>query len=141
MQWSAGVNGGFSNAQPDALYTSPINDPVAGYTQVNVESQRQEPSSLLHTIQRMVHTRKSHSVFALGELIWLVDLPKEALCFWRTNGQEQVLVLHNLSDQPLMVPLPADKGFTDLLNTEASIGGNAVQLAPFGYRWLVYITD
>lgn len=137
MQWSADANGGFSIADSSALYAPVINDPVFGYTKVNVEAQRNDPTSLLHTVQHMVHTRKTHPVFASGELQWWDELPKQALCFWRTNDDEQVLALHNLSDQPLTINLPADKVYKDMLNPDAGVS-LTLELPAYGYRWLAF---
>lgn len=137
MQWSAEMNGGFSSARPESLYAPAISDPTFGYTSVNVESQRTDPGSLLHTIRNMVHARKSHPVLATGTLEWWEDLPNHLLCFWRTNELEHVLALHNLSDQPVVVPITDGQTFIDIMSFGAPIVALDVELPPYGYRWLL----
>lgn len=135
MQWSAEHNGGFSPLPAEKLYAPPINDPTFGYQMVNVEAQRNDPNSLLHTIRQMVHARKNlGGILAKGELVWLDDLPKHLLCFWRKGADGQLLALHNLSDQESTVTLP-DGQYEDVFGKTAVSG--TVTLAPYGYRWLV----
>lgn len=136
MQWTDGENGGFSTASTEAIYSPVINDPVYGYKHVNVASQRADPNSLMHTIRRMIHSRKAQPALAKGELIWLDHLPKQALCFWRVGAGQRFLALHNLSDQPLEVDLPADTVYTDVLSEGTDAGQGKVTLPPYGYRWL-----
>jgi maltose alpha-D-glucosyltransferase/alpha-amylase len=137
MQWSNAENGGFSTARPDALYSPVINDPVFGYTQVNVESQREDAESLLQTIRHMVLTRKNTAVLGLGHLEWLHDLPKETLCFWRKDENGAFLALHNLSARPITFALPEfEPGYEDLLKT-GEIVRETIALPAYGYRWLL----
>jgi maltose alpha-D-glucosyltransferase/alpha-amylase len=43
MQWNAGLNAGFSTANPLQLYSPVIDNPIYGSEQVNVVSQREDP--------------------------------------------------------------------------------------------------
>lgn len=133
MQWSADVHGGFSGASLEKLYAPPITSPEYGYHCVNVESQIANPTSLLNTLQRLIHLRKAHTCFGEGDLIWLEDLPISTLCFWRQDAHGRILALHNLADAPITIPLPAGT-FTDMHTGEAVTG--QVTLASYGYRWL-----
>jgi len=135
MQWDDSENGGFSKAAVEQLYAPPINDPAFGYKSVNVKAQMDDPNSLLHTIQRMVTTRKSLSMLPQGELVWLDELPKEVLCFWRNDNDGQMLALHNLSANPIEITLPEDKHYHDVF-ADKSEEAKAITLSPYGYRWL-----
>lgn len=139
MQWNDSLNGGFSTALPENLYAPPISGPEFGYTQVNVESQRITPNSLLQTIRTMILTRKTLPVLAQAPLIWLDELPLSTMCFWRGEGEDRVLALHNLADEPVTIPLPAETDFRDALNPElvVSRAEGQVELPPYGYRWLL----
>jgi maltose alpha-D-glucosyltransferase/alpha-amylase len=132
MQWDKSANAGFSTAS--SLYAPAISDTVYGYQQVNVAAQRADPNSLLHTIRHMIGTRKQLPMLAQGELVWLDDLPEQALCFWRKSPDQSLLALHNLSGEPLTVDIPA--GLTDVLTPDASAVGSSVTLPACGYRWL-----
>lgn len=135
MQWDDSENGGFSSASLERLYAPPISSPDFGYRTVNVQSQIDDPESLLHTIRHLIQTRKQNQVLSRGELIWLDDLPKEALCFWRDGLEGRVLALHNLSDVPIDIPLPEDKAYHDILSDKA-IEATTLTLSPYGYHWL-----
>ncbi len=135
MQWTSAANGGFSTLDESRLYAPPISDPVYGYHQVNVAAQQADPASLLHTIRHMIRTRKTLPVLSQGELRWLDDLSKQALCFWRIDSQQRVLALHNLSEQPLPILLPSP--MNDALKPDIGVVEHSVTLPPYGYRWLV----
>jgi maltose alpha-D-glucosyltransferase/alpha-amylase len=131
MQWASAPNGGFSTAS--ALYAPAIDDPVFGYARVNVESQQADPSSLLHTVRHLLHTRKGISALGEGDLTWLEELPTTTLCFWRGDANGKILALHNLAGEPITIPLPAGD-FADVLTGESVAG--QVNLPAYGYRWL-----
>ena len=63
MQWTADRNAGFSQATPGKLHLPVIQDPVFGYQRVNVETELENTSSLLHWTRRMIHVRKNHPAF------------------------------------------------------------------------------
>jgi maltose alpha-D-glucosyltransferase/alpha-amylase len=136
MQWSAEPNAGFSTAAGDRLYAPVINDPTYGYQQVNVESQRADPDSLLHTIRHMVQVRKALPMVAKGRLEWLQELPPHLLCFWRRAPQGDLLALHNLADEPAEIALPEGMALADVLDPAHAVVSGVVTLPPYGYRWL-----
>jgi len=136
MQWSGEANGGFSTAAPEALYAPVINDPVYGYTSVNVEAAHADPSSLLHIVKALIAARKAQPVLADGALDWLDDLPKEALCFWRRGDSvPALLALHNLSPEALTVSLPAG-AFAQVFPPAEAVHSAEATLPPYGYLWL-----
>src|SRR5690606_31187313 len=83
MQWSAEPNGGFSDAPPESLYAPVIDDPVYGFRQVNVDVQKADPGSLLHTIRNFIATRKRLPLLASSRLQWMTEVENRGLCFWR----------------------------------------------------------
>jgi maltose alpha-D-glucosyltransferase/alpha-amylase len=140
MQWDDSHNGGFSTAPTEILYAPPINDPVFGYKQVNVNAQRTDESSLLYTIRQMIQRRKALDFIAKAELEWLVDLPNELLCFWRVSNRGSLLALHNLSDEAVTIDLPERaESYEDALWPDEEAISGTITLPPFGYRWLLPI--
>ncbi|MCB9450447.1 MAG: maltose alpha-D-glucosyltransferase [Anaerolineaceae bacterium] len=137
MQWTAGQNAGFSEAAAENLYAPVIDDETYGYQRVNVASQQADETTLLYTVRNMIHAFKAQPVLVRGKLVWLDEsLPKAALCFWRrTDEGDALLALHNLSDQPLRIPV-TNGPLEDALYPDTAPVAGSIELPPYGYRWL-----
>jgi len=97
MQWSADRNAGFSRANPQRLFL-PINiDPEYHYEAINVEAQQENPNSLLWWNKRLISLRKRHRPLSRGDIRFLDPHNRRILAFVRSCGDEQVLVVANLS--------------------------------------------
>jgi maltose alpha-D-glucosyltransferase/alpha-amylase len=97
MQWSGDRNAGFSNANRQRLYEPVITDPEYHYETVNVEAQDANQLSLLNWMKRLISMRKRHSAFGRGTLEFLHPENRKVLAFIRRHGDEQILVVVNLS--------------------------------------------
>jgi maltose alpha-D-glucosyltransferase/alpha-amylase len=97
MQWSPDRNAGFSLANPQRLY-SPVNiDPEYHYEALNVESQQNNPHSLLWWMKHLIGLRKRHRAFGRGTLRFLSPENPRVLAFVRQWQDERILVVANLS--------------------------------------------
>ena len=105
MQWSGGWNGGFSNADPERLYSPPILNPVYGYQAVNVLSQKRTQHSLLSWMQHILQIRRSTTVFGSGSIEFLYPANHRILAYVRQLGKETILVVNNLSNAAQAVEL------------------------------------
>ncbi len=105
MQWSGNRNGDFSAADPERLYLPAISDPVYGYQAVNVETQRGHDHSLLNWMRRLIQVRQSTQVFGRGGIEFLHPVNHRVLAYIRTLGDEQILVVNNLSGSAQAVEL------------------------------------
>ncbi len=114
MQWSGDRNAGFSRADTAALYSPLIMDPVYGYQAVNVEAQQRSPSSLLNWTKRMIRIRKRYPVFGRGSIEFLCPENRKVLAYLRSDGEQTVLVVANLSrfSQPVELDLQRFQGMT-----------------------------
>jgi len=112
MQWSPDRNAGFSRADPQRLYQSPIMDTVYGHEALNVEAQVRNPSSLLNWMRRMLAVRKSHQAFGRGSLLFLRPGNRKVLAYLRIYGDEVILCVANLAraTQPVELNLAIYKG-------------------------------
>jgi maltose alpha-D-glucosyltransferase / alpha-amylase len=113
MQWSPDRNAGFSAANPQKLYLPVILDPAYHYESVNVETQRQNTSSLFWFMKRIINMRKRYKAFSRGDMKFInVENPK-VLAFTRTYGEETLLIISNLSKypQPAELDLREFKGY------------------------------
>lgn len=110
MQWTPDRNAGFSSATPGKLDLPLVQDPVFGYAAVNVESQMENPSSLLHWTRRMLQARRNHPAFGLGAFHDLGGSNSAVLSYVRehvaADGTEDlILCVNNLSRFPQPVEL------------------------------------
>src|SRR3954447_12702029 len=105
MQWTPDRNGGFSQCDPGRIYLPVIADPVYGYQGINVESQLNNTSSLLHWTRRMIEVRKQHRAFGLGDFHELGSSNPSVLAYLRRTGADTVLCVNNLSRFPQPVEL------------------------------------
>ena len=97
MQWSSGVNAGFSTADPERLWLPLVSNAVFGYQAVNVESQQRNATSLLHWMRRLIEVRKQARIFGRGSIEFLKPDNHRVLAFTRTLGRETILVVSNLA--------------------------------------------
>ena len=143
MQWNADRNGGFSKADPLKLYLPPISDSVYGFHVTNVDSQRQSPHSLLHTMKQMIARRKTQPAFGRGTLTFLHPKNDKVLAYIRRYRGNELLLVHNLagSAQPVELDLSAFQGQVpiELLGgsrfPRISKGLYSLSLAPYGFYW------
>ncbi|MGY3127505.1 maltose alpha-D-glucosyltransferase/alpha-amylase [Agrococcus sp. UYP33] len=116
MQWTPDRNAGFSNADPGKLFLPVVQSLVYHYAAVNVESQMAQASSLLHWMRSVLHVRRAHPVFGLGD-ITVLDTDNDAvLAFVRSyegDGSyagpraERVLCVFSFSHNPVHVTIDA----------------------------------
>jgi len=116
MQWTPDRNAGFSQCDPARLYLPVIMDPIYGFQALNVESESNNTSSLLHWNRRMIEIRKQHPTFGLGDFTELGSSNPSVLAFTRTFGDDVVLCVNNLSrfPQPVELDLRRYEGSTPI---------------------------
>jgi glycosidase len=144
MQWTSGVNGGFS---PAAAKDLPGPVVTGGFSPefVNVEDQRHDPESLLSFMKLLIRRYRESPELGWGRFT-VLDQPHPAVlahvCSWDDGA---LVALHNLGPEPAVVPLTledctAEHRLVDLLqegSTDVSDDGSAeVALEGYGYRWL-----
>jgi maltose alpha-D-glucosyltransferase / alpha-amylase len=105
MQWSSGVNAGFSTADPERLWLPLVQNAVFGYQAVNVESQQRNPTSLLNWLRRLIEVRKQARIFGRASIEFLKPDNHRVLAFTRTLGRETILVVSNLAGSAQAVDL------------------------------------
>jgi maltose alpha-D-glucosyltransferase / alpha-amylase len=128
MQWTPDRNAGFSKCDPGRLYLPVIMDPIYGYQGINVESQQNNPGSLLHWTRKMIEIRKRHPVFGVGDYTELSASNPSVLAFVREFGADRVLCVNNLSRFPQ--PVELDLRRFEGVNPVECMGG--VQFPPIG---------
>src|SRR5437667_11139240 len=105
MQWNGGWNAGFSGVDPERLYSPLISNPVYGYQDITVESERRSEHSLLSWMKRIIRARKSLPVFGRGTIEFLYPANHRVLAYVRQFGKDTILVVNNLSNSAQAVEL------------------------------------
>ncbi len=94
MQWTDGINCGFSEAAPWI-------DPDLEDRKCNVESQLKNKTSILHFYKTLLHIRKKHLVLIYGKFIIIQKKRRDVFTYYRKNKDEAFYVECNLSSATL----------------------------------------
>jgi maltose alpha-D-glucosyltransferase/alpha-amylase len=105
MQWDGGWNGGFSPADPEALYSPLMLNPVYGFQAINVQSQKRFDHSLLSWMKRLIRVRKATPTLGRGSIQFLYPANHRVLAYTRKLGNETILAVNNLSSKAQAVEL------------------------------------
>ncbi|MFN3312471.1 MAG: alpha-amylase family glycosyl hydrolase [Hyphomonas sp.] len=128
MPWeSSAPNAGFSAAKP----WLPIGQ---GHAALAVDSQDDQPASVLEFTRRMIALRNNTSALRLGE-VSCEDAGEGLLILRRQWGGESVLALFNLGSREVPVPADITKGYT-LLLTNNAVQNTATASLPALTVWL-----
>jgi maltose alpha-D-glucosyltransferase/alpha-amylase len=137
MQWSAGKNAGFSEAE--ATYMPVLDDETHGYRKVNVAAQEVDDDSYLAWTRHLIRARQGQPALRAGARQWVETGDKAVLAYRRTEGDNRVLCVFNLSDETRPSGIVPSAALSDLLSRDGHIypAGVEIQLAPYGALWLV----
>ena len=90
MQWTAGRNAGFSQAEP----WMPVNP---NHTFINAESQMGDPDSVFHFYKKLIALRKTNPVIVHGDFTLLMKDDAQVFAFTREYEGKKLLVACNFS--------------------------------------------
>jgi maltose alpha-D-glucosyltransferase/alpha-amylase len=144
MQWTSGPGAGFSTAPVDRYCRPVITGGDFGYETVNVAAQRRDPASLLHWVERMLHTLRECPEFGVG-LCTPVDTADPGVLALHYEAPGGVmLAITNLADRRRTVdlgPQPGAEGdpvevFADRAYDTPGPELAGIELAGYGYRWI-----
>ncbi|HWB40977.1 MAG TPA: maltose alpha-D-glucosyltransferase, partial [Gemmatimonadales bacterium] len=145
MQWSPDRNAGFSQANPQKLYSPVIIDPEYHYEALNVDAQQNNPHSLLWWMKHIIGLRRQYRAFGRGTLRFLFPDNPRVLAFVREHEEERILVVANLSRyaQAVQLDLADLQGITPLemfgRTPFPQIGAApyTVTLNPYAFYWFL----
>ncbi len=148
MQWRAGRNGGFSEADASQL-PAPVVQGGFGPEHVNVEQQRRDPDSLLRFVALLAQRYRETPELGWGVLD-ILEQPHDAVLAHRLSWDDaSTVAVHNLGAEPCTVPLalgdlPEGSTLVDqLCDGAAPIETSEeveLQLEGYGFRWLRVMT-
>jgi glycosidase len=114
MLWSADAQAGFSTNFPWESINS-------NYAQFNVATESADPNSLLSLYRTLIQLRNEHAALRVGDYYGVRADNFSLLSFLRVSKEETLLVLINLSENPV-------SGFTLSLNQGPLSGGYSAYL-------------
>lgn len=132
MPWSdVEPMAGFTTADATWLPIDPAHPPLAPAVQ------ERDPSSHLATTRRLIALRKSHAALRIGQ-VEAVDAIGSVLALLRTAGDEKILCVINLGDDPAEFSHPGLAGGR-LLETglSADLVGEKLILPPYGGAYVL----
>ncbi len=100
MPWSEGLNAGFSSARP-WLRVNP------DYATVNVESERQDPNSLLNYYRQLLAFRRASPALQQGSYR-AHDRSGEVFAYERAAADQHLLVALNFSPRPAQITIEGE---------------------------------
>ncbi|HML39715.1 MAG TPA: maltose alpha-D-glucosyltransferase [Bellilinea sp.] len=130
MQWTDGINAGFSDAPAEHLYTPIIASSAYNAEEVNVAASLEDKQSLYYFIRHLIRLRKEHPELASGAMEWLPVGTNSVAAYRRADGDQVLAAIHNLKDAPVNIRLEIpgiDTPVKDLLT-------GSIAYDPFDYR-------
>jgi glycosidase len=96
-----------------------------------VESSLENENSLLHTYRDILRLRNGLQSLQHGRIVFIDDLPDDVLGYRRGDGEDQVSIYLNFSDQPRSVRLNDENG-SSLYSKRAELQGANAELDGYG---------
>lgn len=145
MQWSDRKNGGFSEADSDALCRPLIKSKKWGPSAINVRDQERDGGSLLIWMEKLIRHRREMPEIAFGK--WsLLPVDDPAILALRYEwGERRSIVIHNLAPKEKeisfqLAPTRDKRSIVDRFGDGdidvAADGTVTLGLESYGYRWL-----
>lgn len=113
MQWSDGKNGGFSEVEPWFVVNP-------NYPQVNVESQLDDPKSLLNFYRDALQFRRDNPIVIYGDYAEHYSKSSQLYVYERNYEGKKLLVICSFTEKPVRFDAP--DGIE--LNEQAQVFGN-----------------
>ena len=113
MQWSGGKNGGFSEVQPWFVVNP-------NYPEINVESQLDDPKSLLNFYRDALQFRRDNPIVIYGDYTEYLPKSEQLYVYERSYKGKKLLVICSFTEKPVRFDAP--DGIT--LTEQAQVFGN-----------------
>jgi alpha-glucosidase len=133
MQWNSEMNAGFTNGTP-WMKVNP------NYAEINVEKQEKDEKSILNFYKKMISLKKENEIFTYGTYDLLLEDDKQIYAYTRTLGEEQVIVITNLSKKEAKFESTITLNTENMLlsNEEVEEHGDVTSLTLQPYEARVY---
>jgi len=136
MQWNDNCNAGFSSVNP-WIGINP------NYIRINAEQERNDPQSIYHYYQKLIHLRKQYDIIVYGNYKLIYEDDSRIFAYTRFLGNQKLLVICNFSETSAKFVLPLEFQTENknklISNYEINNDENGLQLKP--YETSVYLVD
>ncbi|MDE7309787.1 MAG: alpha,alpha-phosphotrehalase [Lachnospiraceae bacterium] len=99
MQWDSMKHAGFSVSEP--WIGIPDN-----YNFINVAAEEQDSDSILNYYKKLIHLRKQYAIIQEGSIEFLYQEQSEVFGYKRLLGEQELLVVNNLTGSEVMLEEP-----------------------------------
>lgn len=131
FQWNDSKNAGFSSAQP-WIKVNP------NYTEINLEAELKDPTSIFHHYQDLIKLRKDNPTLVYGDFKEINTGNDAIYGYSRSMGDEKFVVLMNFEEHEQKINLPDSLQNAELetlldsyTGQKADIENNIVKLKPY----------
>lgn len=126
MQWDAGKNAGFSEGEPWIMVNP-------NYKEINAAEQLARPDSVFRFYQELIRLRHTHKLIVYGSYDLILPEDRQLFAYTRTLGDQRLLCVVNLSDEPAACEVPEEFAAAQKLIEvgQPSISGGRAELAPW----------
>lgn len=130
MQWSAGEQAGFTTGKPWLAVNS-------NYTRINVESQENDPDSVLNFYRKLTALHKDsryQEALVYGTFVPYLEEEKNLIGYLRKTEAQTLLVLANFQKEGRMVKLPGETAKVLLNNLDSvKIENGIISMKPYQF--------
>ena len=130
MQWSAGEQAGFTTGKP-WLAVNP------NYTRINVESQENDPDSVLNFYRKLTALRKDsryQEALVYGTFVPYLEEETNLIGYLRKTEAQTLLVLANFQKEGRTIKLPGETAKVVLNNLEdAEVKDGSIAMKPYQF--------
>lgn len=113
MQWSGGKNGGFSEVQPWFVVNP-------NYPEINVESQLDDPKSILNFYRDALQFRRDNPIVIYGDYTEYLPKSEQLYVYERSYKGKKLLVICSFTEKPVRFDAPDGIKLTE----QAQVFGN-----------------
>jgi maltose alpha-D-glucosyltransferase/alpha-amylase len=146
MQWNDSRNAGFSDSVPSKLYQPIIIDPEYHYSTINVEVQKDKPSSLYNFLKKLIACRKKYKSLRRGQFFSLPVFKKEIIFYLISYQDETILFVGNLSNKSQYIELDLSdyqgvtliEVYNDVIFPQITENPYIITLNPYGFYYLKF---
>ncbi|MEH7418383.1 alpha-glucosidase [Neobacillus drentensis] len=106
MQWDATNMGGFTTANQTWLGVNP------NYKEINVDSQLNDPDSILSYYKKLIQLRKENPLFVYGTYELILPNHKHLFVYIRRLSGRKAIVINNFSEKSTRFKIPASVSYS-----------------------------